>query len=83
MTREEYLEKIIQALTKFNKDQKVLTAETKFQEISRLDSMAIVDFQISLKKSIGAKASLLPKNMSLAILGMTLGEFADLLVSLG
>ncbi len=82
MTKEEYLQKIIETLARFNDGGKPLTSETKFVDIPRLDSMAIVDFQIALKKNLGPAASTLPKNMSIAILPMSLGDFADMLVSL-
>ncbi len=82
MTKEEYLKIIVKTLERFNDGGKPLTSETQFMDIPRLDSMAIVDFQIELKKNIGAVANALPRNAALAIMPMTLGEFADLLVSL-
>lgn len=79
MTKQQYLEKIIEVCSKFNKGSMVeLTADTLFGQIPHMDSMSIVDFQIQFRKLLGEDAKKLPRNFSGALLSMKLSEFAEL-----
>lgn len=76
---EDYLNGIIEILKELYPQSRDIhiSANTKFYEISGMDSMSIIDFQIALAEKFGKKCNDVQPMME-----MSIGEFADLLSSL-